>query len=172
MNALKLEEQKGRGKEYYDKKCKLCGEEDEDMVHFIVKCKYLEEKRDHALLDTETRDPEEKMRILLFRNDRRQDIGKMIRSLWELRRKQLKKREEEINTINTQSRQLTTQGCINKKKEKTKQLPKPTTQNNSINRGKTPQKVEKTTQGCNRNREETLKITQRATQGCRKSKRL
>ena len=39
INALKLEEHKGRGIENYNKKCKLCGEEDEDLVHFISKCK-------------------------------------------------------------------------------------------------------------------------------------
>ena len=36
INALKLEEHKGRGIEGYNKTCKLC-EEEEDLVHFVSK---------------------------------------------------------------------------------------------------------------------------------------
>ena len=54
INALKLEEQKGRGIENYNKSCKLCGEEDEDLVHFITKCKNLEQNRDYDLLKANT----------------------------------------------------------------------------------------------------------------------
>ena len=42
INALQLEEHKGRGINNYDTTCKLCGEETEDLVHFITKCKSLE----------------------------------------------------------------------------------------------------------------------------------
>ena len=111
INALKLEEQKGRGRENYNKNCKLCGEEDEDLVHFITKCKSLEQKRDHNLLDTDIRDPEERMRILLFRDERRQSIGKMIRNLWELRRQQLKELEKRGgSSASLQPSQPVTQG--------------------------------------------------------------
>ena len=150
INALKLEEQKGRGRENYNKRCKLCGEEDEDMVHFIVKCRNLEEKRDYDLLNAVTRDPEEKMRVLLFRDDRRQSIGKMIRNLWECRRKQLKEIEKRGETsANLQPIQVATQGCKNSRDE-TQQLPKPTTQ------------------GCKKSRNEILQSSQTATQGCNK----
>ena len=44
-NAIKLEEHKGRGIEGYDKTCKLCKEENEDIVHFITKCRRLESIR-------------------------------------------------------------------------------------------------------------------------------
>merc|ERR1712179_872855 len=104
-----LEEQKGRGRENYNKICKLCGEEDLDMVHFIVKCRNLEQKRDYDLLNADTRDPEEKMRVLLFRDDRRQSIGKMIRNRWECRRKQLKEKEKREAIANLQSTQVATQ---------------------------------------------------------------
>ena len=46
-----MEEHKGRGKPHYDTTCKLCNEETEDLVHFIVKCKKLEGKRDYNILD-------------------------------------------------------------------------------------------------------------------------
>ena len=36
-NTIKLEEHKGRGIKGYNKTCKLCNEETEDLVHFIVK---------------------------------------------------------------------------------------------------------------------------------------
>ena len=44
-NSLKLEEAIGRGNEKYDKTCKLCGEEEENLLHFIIKCPPLENKR-------------------------------------------------------------------------------------------------------------------------------
>merc|ERR1711895_284350 len=43
INALKLEEQKGRGNPNYDRTCRLCKEGMEDMVHFLIDCKELEE---------------------------------------------------------------------------------------------------------------------------------
>ena len=172
INALKLEEQKGRGRENYNKRCKLCGEEDEDMVHFIVKCKNLEEERDYDLLNADTRDPEEKMKVLLFRDERRQSIGKMIRNLWECRRKQLKEIEKRGETgANLQQTQITTQGCKNSRDE-TQQLPKPTTQGCKKNRKETLQSSQTATQGCNKNRGKTRKPPQQATQGCRRSRRI
>ena len=41
-NTLRLEEHKGRGQKNYNTICKLCGEEKEDMVHFVIKCRELE----------------------------------------------------------------------------------------------------------------------------------
>ena len=46
INALQLEEHKGRGKESYDTTCKLCGEEEENIVHFTIKCSKLKQKID------------------------------------------------------------------------------------------------------------------------------
>ena len=45
INALQMEEHKGRGNQGYDAKCKLCQEEIEDIVHFTMKCKKIEQKR-------------------------------------------------------------------------------------------------------------------------------
>merc|ERR1712090_84472 len=71
INSLKLEEQKGRKKENYNKNCKLCEEEVKDIVHFTTKCKKLEKVRNYDLLDKDIEDPEERMRTLLFRNERK-----------------------------------------------------------------------------------------------------
>ena len=124
-----MEEQKGRGKVNYNKSCKLCEEEEEDLVHFITKCKNIEQKRDYNLLDREIKDPEERMRTLLFRNERRQDIGRMIKNLWDLRRQLLKEKEKKGGrNTNTQAPQITTQGCRKKKQKKQEKRSRDNTQ--------------------------------------------
>ena len=45
-NSLQLEEQLGRGRRYYDITCKLCGHEEGNLKHFMVKCPRLQSKRD------------------------------------------------------------------------------------------------------------------------------
>ena len=94
INALKLEEHKGRGIEGYDKTCRLCGEEEEDLVHFVSNCKKLEAVRNYEILDKNTNNSEERMRKLLYRDDRCWEVGKMIKDLWDLRRKILKELEK------------------------------------------------------------------------------
>jgi len=78
-NTLKLEEHKGRGKKNFNTICKLCGEEKDDLVHFIIKCKELETKRNYNLIEKDIRDPEERMRKLVYRDGRHQEIGRQIR---------------------------------------------------------------------------------------------
>ena len=72
------------------KTCKLCKEENEDKVHFLTKCSRLENIRDYELLDRNINNYEERMRELLFRDNRCYEVGKMIKDLWILRRKLLK----------------------------------------------------------------------------------
>ena len=86
-NSIKLEEHKGRGLVGYDKTCRLCKEGNEDIVHFIIDCKRLEKGRNYDLIDKNIQCSEEKMRKLLFRDNRFQEIGKMIKNLWTERRK-------------------------------------------------------------------------------------
>ena len=85
-NSLQLEEHRGRGIQHYDSTCKLCGEEVEDIVHFLIKCEKLEEKREDRLIDGTTQDPVEKLRRLLFENKKYQETGRMIKNLWILRK--------------------------------------------------------------------------------------
>ena len=93
INALQVEEHKGRGKAYYDTTCKLCQEEIEDIVHFTIKYKKIEEKRNYNIINKDIKNPEERMRILLFRNKNYQAVSRMLRDLWELRKKILKQIE-------------------------------------------------------------------------------
>ena len=85
-NSLQLEEHKGRGNQHYDSTCKLCGEEVEDIVHFLIKCKKLEAKREDRLINGTIQDPVEKLRRLLFENEKYQEVGRMIKNLWVLRK--------------------------------------------------------------------------------------
>ena len=85
-NSLQLEEHRGRGIQDYVATCKLCGKEVEDIVHFTIKCEKLESKRDYGLIDPNVQNPEEKLRKLLFENGKHQEIGRMIRNLWMLRK--------------------------------------------------------------------------------------
>ena len=87
INALQLEEHRGRGKNFYDSTCKLCEVEKEDIVHFIAKCKVLENKRDYSILNKDIMDPEERTKDLLYRNKNHNDIGIMIRTMYEARKK-------------------------------------------------------------------------------------
>ena len=58
------------------------------MVHFITKCKKLEIKRDYNIIDKSISNPEERMRILLYRNENHQEVGRLVKNLWN-RRKEL-----------------------------------------------------------------------------------
>ena len=97
-NALKLGEQKSRGNPHHDVTCRLCKEGKEDMVHFLIDCKELEEDRNYSLIDSSLDTSENKMIKLLFDTEDFQGTGYMIKKLW-LRRKALlqyiKKTEEE-----------------------------------------------------------------------------
>merc|ERR1711874_212688 len=87
LNALKLEDQIGRGVRGYDKTCKLCNLAKEDMVHFIIDCPALEGERNYDLIKKLGNNSRDQMVDLLFGNDRFQEVGCMVRKLWQRRRK-------------------------------------------------------------------------------------
>ena len=71
------------------------------MTHFIVKCNKLESKKEDNILNKNIKDPEERMRTLLFRNKDHLSVGKMLRNLWDLRNELIRKKEmERIDTQN------------------------------------------------------------------------
>merc|ERR1711874_487062 len=88
LNALKLEEQISRGKPHYDATCKLCKKGKEDIVHFLIDCKELEEDRDYSLINNSEDGSGDKMVELLFNTEDFQGVGCMIKKMW-LRRKKL-----------------------------------------------------------------------------------
>merc|ERR1711895_56960 len=88
LNALKLEEQISRGKPHHDVTCKLCKTGKEDMVHFLIDCKELEEDKNYNLISSSRESSEDKMVKLLFSTEDFQGTGYMIKKMW-LRRKKL-----------------------------------------------------------------------------------
>ena len=89
LNSLSLEEARGRGKAYYNKICKLCGQEEEDLIHFMLKCPYLEKRRDYDIIDKSVVEPKERLIKCLFRQNEYQKTGKMIKEMWGIRRNKL-----------------------------------------------------------------------------------
>ena len=94
INSLKLEEAKGRGNPHYDRTCKLCREEEENIVHFLIDCKALEEERNYEIIDSSIENSEEKMIKLLFQTGKYQETGYMIKKLWCRRRTLLEKNQK------------------------------------------------------------------------------
>ena len=76
-----------------DTKCSLCKVENENAVHFIMKCQNLREKRnDRILSECEGATEEEKLGDLLFGERNIEDVKSMLQGLWQLRFKLLKSR--------------------------------------------------------------------------------
>ena len=96
INALQLKKHKGRSNKNYNTTCKLCGKEEEDLIHFTVKCKKLEKKRNSFIINTRILDPEERMKDLLFRNKDFRSTSRIIRDLWTLRGQLLKEIENKL----------------------------------------------------------------------------
>ena len=93
LNSLGLEEAKGRGKAYYNKTCKLCGQEEEDLIHFMLKCPFLEKKRDYNIIDRGIVEPKARLVNGLFRQNEFQKTGKMIKDMWGMKRNKLKDKD-------------------------------------------------------------------------------
>merc|ERR1711913_123256 len=83
LNALKLEEQIGRGKRGYDRTCKLCKTTEENKVHFLMDCPALEDLRDYNLIERNENSSQDRMIELLFFIGRFQEVGHLVRKLWQ-----------------------------------------------------------------------------------------
>ena len=86
-NSLQLEEHQRRGKLNYNTTCKLCGEEEEDLVHFLIKCNKLEEKGNPKMMEGSQMSAEDKTIQILSRNKNHQEVAKMIKNMWYLRKR-------------------------------------------------------------------------------------
>ena len=67
----------------------MCKEE-ENIVHFLIDCKELEEERNYDLIDSSVEKSEDKMIKLLFQLGKHQETGYMIKKMWYRRRTLLK----------------------------------------------------------------------------------
>ena len=93
----------------------MCKEAEENIVHFLMDCGKLKAHRNYDLIDKDILNPEERMRTLLFRNNRYQETGEMIKNLWIKRRHLLgdnkkKKNDTTRQVITMPQRSTPTQG--------------------------------------------------------------
>ena len=86
-NSLQLEEHLGRGKTNYNTTCKLCGQGEENLEHFLIECNKLEEKRDPIIMEGPQMTAEDKTIQILFRNKNHQEVAQMIKNMWNLRKR-------------------------------------------------------------------------------------
>ena len=103
LNSLKLEEAVGRGNPHHNKICKICGIEEEDLLHFIIKCPFLEKRRNYCILDKNVKIPEERLIQFLYRQNNHQETGKMIKDMWNARKTILRFKEESRKKVNSKN---------------------------------------------------------------------
>ena len=94
LNSLRLEEAMGRGNRFHNKTCKLCKQEDEDLLHFMIKCPCLERKRNYEILDKEIKEPRKRLIHCLCKQRKYQETGRMIKEMWYTRRNMIKYEKE------------------------------------------------------------------------------
>ena len=88
-NTLHLEEYHARRNRNHDKTCRLCGQAEEDLEHFLVVCPSLETKRDREIMEVwQSNDTKKQTVDILFNEKIFDKTGGMIKSLW-LHRKDL-----------------------------------------------------------------------------------
>ena len=68
-NFLQLDDHLGRGKPHYDKTCKLCRVEEENLEHFLVKCMKLESERSKTIMKGPDMPAQEKTVEILSKNN-------------------------------------------------------------------------------------------------------
>ena len=82
VNALGLEEAKKRGNKFHNATCKLCNYEEENLLHFVIKCPKLEDKRNHEIINKNIVNPEKRLIHCLFKQKKYQETGKMLKCMW------------------------------------------------------------------------------------------
>ena len=98
LNSLRLEEAMRRGNIFYNSICKMCKQEEEDLLHFMIECPRLENKRNYEIIDRGITEPKKRLIHCLFKQKEYQETGKMIKSMWYTRKNIIehgKKGEEE-----------------------------------------------------------------------------
>ena len=88
-NTLQVEEFIHRRNGNHDTTFKLCGQEEEDLLHFIIKCPRLNQKRNRRLMNRwRNRDKNRQVIDLLFNEKDFKEVSQMLRAMW-LHRKDL-----------------------------------------------------------------------------------
>ena len=82
-NALQVEEFVHRRDRNHDTTCKLCGIEEEDLLHFMLKCPRLEQKRNKKLMRKWRNKNKDKQLVDMLFNERSfVKVAQMLRTMW------------------------------------------------------------------------------------------
>ena len=83
-NALGLNDFNRHGREVDEREtlCRLCGEEVEDLGHFMLRCKELNERVDVLVDRMRGENDRETLGALLFEGGELKEVGSMIYRLW------------------------------------------------------------------------------------------
>ena len=88
-NSLQLADWYGRGKKGKgDTSCPLCKHPKEDLIHFLIECKYLNNQRDKELFNeiTSKKTKIHQVRMLLFKIKQWDKTAEMIQQMWNKRK--------------------------------------------------------------------------------------
>jgi hypothetical protein len=78
--------------------CELCNRGEEDIIHFIVECRELEDKRDQQLMRKYwNQDKEEMIGEMIFDNEESERVRGMLQAMWQKRFVKLKRIRGERN---------------------------------------------------------------------------
>ena len=86
-NTLQVEEFVHRRDRGHSKICKLCGIEDEDLKHFLLRCPRLRSRRNRILMRKWYNvDKDQQLINILFNEKYFDKVRKMTRAMWNLRK--------------------------------------------------------------------------------------
>ena len=120
-NILELNDRQRHNKIHKDTSCKMCGAEYEDLIHFMIKCKELEEERNTQLImKKKGNDDEDTVGNLLFDIERTdlEITKKMLQRMWNKRNRIEKEWKKEREAREKPKEKRKKSMVIKKKKEK------------------------------------------------------
>ena len=88
-NILELNDRQRHNKVHKDTSCKMCGTEYEDLIHFMIKCKELEEERNiQLIMKKKVNNDEDTVGNLLFDIEESDfdTTKKMLQRMWNKRK--------------------------------------------------------------------------------------
>ena len=86
-NTLQVEEFIHRRNRNHETLCKLCGREEEDLMHFLIKCPRIESKRNKRIMEKwSNNDKDKQMTDILFNEKNYEKLRQMVGAMWILRK--------------------------------------------------------------------------------------
>ena len=86
-NTLQVEEVLQRRNREHDKTCRLCGNEEEDLKHFLISCPRLRTKRNRRIMEKwRNIDKDRQVIDILFNEKEYGKVSQMLGAMWLLRK--------------------------------------------------------------------------------------